>query len=163
MKTRCVIHVVQHLRVRVRCERLRAPCPACHVPPVYMSEAAHVHLGPKPKPIVMQMLMKIIGVCRIAPAIVYVGCFASVALLRSHLWLGHGAQAGITPVTWQTYVPELCAAVYVSAHETTGKYQTSAQLRSGFLADCTMHTAMCFKHCHIMHRLQYGICDTSDS
>ena len=44
-----LIHVLKHLRVRVRCERLRVPCAACHVPPVVnMSEAANINLAPKP-------------------------------------------------------------------------------------------------------------------
>ena len=43
------MHVVQHLRVRVRCERLRVPCAACHGPPVvYMSEAANINIAPEP-------------------------------------------------------------------------------------------------------------------
>ena len=43
------IHVLKHLRVRVRCERLRVPNAACHVPHVVnMSEAANIYLAPKP-------------------------------------------------------------------------------------------------------------------
>ena len=39
------IHVVPHVRVPVRCVRLRVPCTAVHVPPAfYMSEAATVNL-----------------------------------------------------------------------------------------------------------------------
>ena len=110
MKTRCVIHVVQHLRVRVRCERLRAPCAACHVPPVYMSEAANVNLAPKPT----NGDAEVDEDCVCAPYFPgnnVRGCLCFRRLLRSHPWLCDGAQAGITRVTWQIYVSGLCAAV----------------------------------------------------
>ena len=107
MKHAMCMHFVQHLRVLVGCERLRVPCAACHVPHVvYTSEAASPNVAPS-QPMVMQRrchVGKFLCVCATElPRNCVRGCLCFRRPLRSHCWLGDGAQAGTTRVTWQIY------------------------------------------------------------
>ena len=98
---------------------LRVPRAACHVPPVYMWEAANTNLAPEPANGNAETLTCPLAFVPELPGNRVRACLGFRRPLRSHRWLCDGPQAGITRVTWQFYGSESCAAVDLSARETT--------------------------------------------